>query len=331
MQEVHYNIGAPVWVSNAKDLISILASFDQPSRSERHDGSLRSLSQSKQGTPLSADPPISKGNPNTMTLLAFAGLLGLNLAGWSSLHNGVYNARLLHAHTAKNPLFTLITPKSPRTTGSRLGIVHCVLIILPRSQWMDEHGCHTSHAECLGEDINTMPMYVFDSYFYQAQFLGNRSTTTFISRSRKHAHTLHAFGGGVVPNDTTLQEVKMLVPFSHPMQPLRDSEQQYDIDGAYSVSLTCDDAALYRNSMSWAGGGRRFIETQHSSGCIMSCASKNVRYNTSSSCGRCSVLEVGTATVAAYPISRRTDVSSDPLQARLLALHYMHNWVYRTR
>lgn len=150
-----------------------------------------------------------------------------------------------------------------------------------------------------------MPMYVFDSYFYQAQFLGNRSTTTFISRSRKHAHTLHAFGGGVVPNDTTLQEVKMLVPFSHPMQPLRDSEQQYDIDGAYSVSLTCDDAALYRSSMSWAGGGRRFIETQHSSGCIMSCASKNVRYNTSSSCGRCSVLEVGTATVAAYPISRR--------------------------
>jgi hypothetical protein len=326
IQEIHYSMDVPVWTASNKSMLPEVSMPPGPDllperfRDDLASDYLQNLqAQQEWHVP---------GNPNTMPLSVFARLLAQNLTDYGTLSYGVFKARELLSADRR-----LVLGSTPaiilQETDSQPGITRCVLIILPRAnQWMDEHGWNTSHVECLAQDISTMPMYVFDSYFYQAQFLGNRSKTTYISGSNQHspdqADPVQQFGGGDLPKNITLQEVEMVVPFSHPMQPAQSFEE-YKLAGFYGVSLSCVDRALYVNKMSWSGCEANFIRTQHYTGCVQTCFER-MHKDPLYTCGNCSALEVGTATIAAYLIGKQYITPSAYLQEKLLALHFMHDW-----
>jgi type II secretory pathway pseudopilin PulG len=246
------------------------------------------------------------GGVNSMPLSVFARLLGQNLADWSTLKYGVFAARQL---AGPDPVHTQLS-STPQ----------CVVIILPQSnRWMNEHGWNTSHADCLGQDIRVMPVYLFGSYFYQAQFLGNRSKTTYFS----DGGPLKPFHEGGLPNDMVLQEIRMLVPYSFPLQPAHGTEV-YKLAGKYAMSLNCDEKYLYFNkkslhSMHADACDVQHVKTQQRSGCIKPC--ERMDAGVELMCGNCSVLEVGTAAIAAYRVDKMSH-----LQAKLVGLHFMRIW-----
>lgn len=327
VHEIHYIMGAPVWTAQNKTLsgtpVTDMTEYYEPFIYRKPERFLLSYNGDRDGPGAAVNN--GPGNPNTMLVSVFATLFGQNLADCGSLRYGVFNARQVHDSNSRLNVWGHIFPG----LGIKPGSPQCVLIILPRSKWMDEHGWNTSHAECLGKDISTLPLHMFDSYFYQAQFLGNRSRTTYISRGDDEP--LQPFGGGVLPNDTVLQEVEMLVPFSHPLQPPHDFEQN-KLAGLHGVRLRCDNVRLYQNKMSWSSCGRFHRKTQQKSTCIKSCAIPAELDRTqhaaqlSHTCGVCNVLEVGTATIAAYPVGKQYDAPAEFLQHQLLALHNMHDW-----
>lgn len=249
------------------------------------------------------DPTWTDQPVDVMPLAGLSQLLNTNQE-WASLQYGVYHVQELYKG------YSYSGSRAPLYTG-------CAIVILPASNpWLNMHGWNQSHKGCNATE--PLPVFVFGSYFWQAQFLGGRATTTAVGvqgvysgQSRIPAYfssvqyskhfNLH---NGSIPYNTVQQQISMAVQYWSEYSLTNRSD--YSFAGRYGPTLSCDQSVL-ANSPKGLDSSCRVV-TQEQAGCITG----------GSAAEDCSVLVVGTAAIAVWPVPTLAAIQPAPAEEMFL-------------
>lgn len=215
-----------------------------------------------------------------VSLAAFARLLGPKLTAWP-LQYGAYRATQLYHEF------------EPNLTGMEDGDEACVIIVLPANNtWMSDHGWNLSDSDCMQRINDTTPVFIFDSYFYQAHFWGGRSQVL--------AHE-DIYTDRYTPRLKNIT-IRMKVPVD---QPVRDGSSlnvpllpdwegtSHLYAGDFGLTSVCDGALALNRA---TGEECNMFNTQTAvTGCFVGNV-KGPQYD-------CVVLAVGTATILVRPVA----------------------------
>lgn len=164
----------------------------------------------------------------------------------------------------------------------------CVVLILPvNNKWMNDHGWNESDADCMSQVNDTTPVYIFDSYFYQAQFLNGRAELGPLGVGSDNAGLKGDCGADVVSclsRRLNYTNITMQPPYNTSVDVVNDTASFLDAQpGTYGLTSKCPKelGLSVASSMSC-----KHFTTQQRAGCL-----------TGSS--NCVVLAIGSATILA--------------------------------